>query len=155
MYQETLQFYHLWRLAVQERDEAREHLIHSLAELSQLRELLKTVSLSEEQTKPLYYSETKEETTVHKNWSYDHFSIAILMCDSDCYSFPSNQLGFIAENRIDFETYVLEIIGGVLPENGKFLQAVGEAGSLVDSLFITGLVPKWRNLPVQLSSQSP
>ncbi|KFK25290.1 hypothetical protein AALP_AA8G093400 [Arabis alpina] len=77
------------------------------------------------------------------------------ICDSDSYSFQSNKMGSGVENLRDFETVVLEMIGGVLPENVKFLQTVSEAGSLVESLFITGPIPKWRNPPVQLSSQRP
>ncbi|KAG2241280.1 hypothetical protein Bca52824_096735 [Brassica carinata] len=55
---------------------------------------------------------------------------------------------FVVENMRDYETVVLEMIGGVLPENGKFLRAVSEAGSLVESLFVAGPVPKWINPPV-------
>ncbi|KAJ4911829.1 hypothetical protein Rs2_06450 [Raphanus sativus] len=61
----------------------------------------------------------------------------------------------VVEKTRDYETVVLEMIGGVLPENGQFLKAVSEAGSLVESLFITGPVPKWKNYPVQLASQIP
>lgn len=175
MYQETRQYYHLWRLAVQERDEAREHLKHSLAELSILQEHFNTILLSEEQQIPHYYSETTDEITNHQNYSYNNFSddspsrfssassmdlvsnstvySSPEICDSDCYSLQSNAF----ENRKDFETLVLEIIGlgRVLPEDGKFQQAVIEAGSLVESLFITGPIPKWRNPPVQMLSQRP
>ncbi|KAF8080629.1 hypothetical protein N665_0932s0029, partial [Sinapis alba] len=70
-------------------------------------------------------------------------------------SFRSGQSRFVLENMRDYETLVLEKIGGTLPEYGKFLQAVSEAGSLVESLFIAGPVPKWINPPVQLSSQRP
>ncbi|EOA22435.1 hypothetical protein CARUB_v10003080mg [Capsella rubella] len=174
MYQKTLQFYHLWRLAVQERDEAREHLKHSLAELTRLQEHFNTIFLSEEQQIPHYYSEATDD---HQNYSYNNFSddspsrisSASTMdlvsnstvysspetYDSDGYSFRSNQMGF--EHTKDFETLVLEIIGlgRVLPENGKFQQAVIEAGSLVESLFLTGPIPKWRNPPVQMLSQRP
>ncbi|KAF2599013.1 hypothetical protein F2Q68_00007205 [Brassica cretica] len=59
----------------------------------------------------------------------------------------------VAEKTRDYETVVLEMIGGVLPENGKFFKAVSEAGSLVESMFVTGPVPKWKNPPVLLSSQ--
>ncbi|VVB13895.1 unnamed protein product [Arabis nemorensis] len=171
MYQETLQFYHLWRLAVQERDEAREHLKHSLTKLSQFQELFDTILLSEEQKLSLYYPQTTDEATDQFSGdSPSQFSSAPPMdfvsnsvvnnpspasCDSDSYSFQSNKMGSGVENLRDFETVVLEMIGGVLPENGKFLQTVSEAGSLVESLFITGPIPKWRNPPVQLSSQRP
>lgn len=180
MYQETYQYYHLWRLAVQERDEAREHLKQSLAELSRIQEHFNTILLSEEQQIiPHYYSETTDETADHQNYSYNNFSSnspsrfssASSMdlvsnstvysspetYDSDCYSIRSNQMGFAFQEKEDFETLVLENIGlgRVLPENGKFQQAVIEAGSLVESLFITGPIPKWRNPPVQMLSQRP
>ncbi|XP_010422918.1 PREDICTED: uncharacterized protein LOC104708119 [Camelina sativa] len=168
MYQETLQFVHLWRLAVQERDEAREHLKHSLAELSRLQECFNTIFLSEEQQIPYCYSEAKDDHQIYSynNFSDDSASSMDLVSnstvysspetyDSECYSFRSNQMA--VENRKDFETLVLEIIGlgRVLPENGKFQQAVIEAGSLVEPLFITGPIPKWRNPPVQMLSQRP
>ncbi|KAF8115754.1 hypothetical protein N665_0025s0206 [Sinapis alba] len=136
MYQETQQFYHLWRLAVQERDEAREQLMHSLAELSKLRGLLSSILLSEGKI-PSYYLEASDESTGHQNCSYNLFP-----------SVRSNQMRFVVEEMRDFETVVLEVIGGVLPEIGKFMQAVSEAGSLVESLFIAGPVPKWINPPV-------
>ncbi|KAL0709289.1 hypothetical protein Bca4012_016267 [Brassica carinata] len=163
----------MWKLAVQERDEAREHLKHSLAELSQLRELYNAVLLSEQQM-ITYYPEATDKTTCHqKNCNYDPFPgdspsrflspspsdlVSNLSVDSSPLdlSFPSNQSRSVAaENTRDYETVVLETIGGTLPEYGKFLQAVSEAGSLVESLLIAGPVPKWRNPPVQLSSQRP
>ncbi|KAJ4883130.1 hypothetical protein Rs2_33223 [Raphanus sativus] len=159
MYQEIQQFYHLWRLAVQERDEARELLMHSLAEVSKLRELFNTVLLSEGEI-PGYYIEAADESTGHQNCSYNHFTgysplnFSVNSSPLDL-SLLSNQMRFVVENMRDYETVVLEIIGGVLPENGKFLQAVSEAGSLVESLFIAGPVLRWINPPVQLSSQRP
>ncbi|AED91469.1 hypothetical protein AtNW77_Chr5g0093421 [Arabidopsis thaliana] len=181
MYQETKQFYHLWLLAVQERDEAREHLKQSLVELSRLQECFNTILLSEDQQIPHYsYSETTDETPDHqKLYSYNNFSnespsrfssassIDLVSnstvysspetYDSDCYSLRTLQMGFAFEEKKDFETLVLENIGlgRMLPENGKFQQAIIEAGSLVDSLFITGPIPKWRNPPVQMLSQRP
>lgn len=175
MHQETQRVCHLWRLAVQERDEAIEQLKHSLAKLSRLQEQLNTLWLSEEQQILHYYPEPTDETTYHQNYSYNNFSddspspfssasplefasniTSPEIHDSDCYSFRSNQMGYdVVENRRDFETVVLETIGGVLPEKGKFSQAVKNAGQLLESLFITGPVPKWRNPPVQMSSQIP
>ncbi|KAJ0266007.1 Uncharacterized protein HA466_0000770 [Hirschfeldia incana] len=125
MYGKTQQFYHLWRLAVQERDEAREQLIHSLAELSNY---------------DLFFGDSPSNFSVNSS----PLELSVL----------SNQMRSVEKMR-DYETVVLEMIGGVLPENGKFLQAVSEAGSLVESLFIAGPVPKWINPPVQLSSQRP
>ncbi|KAF3503793.1 hypothetical protein F2Q69_00045139 [Brassica cretica] len=152
MYQETQQLYQLWRLAIQERDEAREQLMHSLAELSQLRELLNTILLSKEKIRS-YYLEPADESTGHQNFSYNlfpgdspsNFSVNSSPLD---LSVLSNQMRFVVENMRDYETVVLEMIGGVLPENGKFLRAVSEAGSLVESLFVAGPVPKWINPPV-------
>ena len=152
MYQETQQLYQLWRLAIQERDEAREQLMHLLAELSQLRELLNTVLLSKEKIGS-YYLEAADESTGYQNCSYNLFpgdspsNFSVNSCPLDL-SVLSNQMCFVVENMRDYETVVLEMIGGVLPENGKFLQAVSEAGSLVESLFVAGPVPKWINPPV-------
>ncbi|KAG2334375.1 hypothetical protein Bca52824_005555 [Brassica carinata] len=158
MNQESLQIYQLWRLAVQERDEAREHLKHSLAELSQLRELYSAVLLSEQQQMTTYYPEAIDETTCHQNCNYRPFP-GILRRGSCLFhrriSFRSNQSRVGVESTRDYETVVLEMIGGTLPEYGKFLQAVSEVGSLVESLFIAGPVPKWINPPVLLSSQRP
>ncbi|KAJ4866543.1 hypothetical protein Rs2_12256 [Raphanus sativus] len=171
MYQESLQIYHMWRLAVQERDEAREHLKHSLAELSQLRELYDAVLLTEQQM-ITYYPEAIDVTTCHQKCNYDHFPgdypsrflspspsdpVSNLSVDSSPLdlSVPANQSrSVVAENMRDYETIVLETIGGTLPEYGKFLQAVSEAGSLVESLLVTGPVPKWRNPPVLLSGNN-
>ncbi|CAN6805664.1 unnamed protein product [Brassica oleracea] len=172
MNQESLQIYQLWRLAVQERDEAREHLKHSLAELSQLRELYSAVLLSEQQQMTTYYPEAIDETTCHQNCNYRPFpgdspSRFLSLSPSDLVSnlsvdstpldlsFRSNQSRVGVESTRDYETVVLEMIGGTLPEYGKFLQAVSEVGSLVESLFIAGPVPKWINPPVLLSSQRP
>ncbi|CAF2353794.1 unnamed protein product [Brassica rapa] len=122
MYQETQQLYQLWRLAIQERDEAREQLMHSLAELSQLRELLNTVLLSKEKIRS-YYLEPADESTGHQNYSYDLFpgespsNFSVNSCPLDL-SVLSNQMCFVVENMRDYETVVLEMIGGVLPENG-------------------------------------
>ncbi|KAJ0260721.1 Uncharacterized protein HA466_0039850 [Hirschfeldia incana] len=164
MYQESLQIYHMWKLAVQERDEAREHLKHSLAELYQLRELYDAVLLSEQQM-ITYYPEATDVTTCHQNCNYDPFpgdSLPQFLTPSPSdlvsnlsvesfpldLSFPSNQSRSAAENMRDYETVVLEMIGGTLPEYGKFLQAVSESGSLVKSLFVASPVPKWLNPPV-------
>ncbi|KAH0887985.1 hypothetical protein HID58_050414 [Brassica napus] len=172
MYQESLEIYQLWRLAIQERDEAREHLKHSLAELSQLRELYNAVLLSEQQQMITYYPEATDQTTCHQSCNYNHFpgdspSRFLSLSPSDLVSnlnvdstpldlsFRSNQSRVGVESTRDYETVVLEMIGGTLPEYGKFLQAVSEVGSLVESLFIAGPVPKWRNPPVLLSSQRP
>ena len=166
MNQESLQIYQLWRLAVQERDEAREHLKHSLAELSQLRELYNAVLLSEQQQMTTYYPEATDQTTCHQSCNYNHFPgdspspsdlVSNLSVDSTPLdlSFRSNQSRLGVESTRDYETVVLAMIGGTLPEYGKFLQAVSEVGSLVESLFIAGPVPKWINPPVLLSSQRP
>ncbi|KAG2309961.1 hypothetical protein Bca52824_021518 [Brassica carinata] len=167
MHQETLHFYNLWKLAIQERDEAREQLMHSLAEASQLRQLFNTILWYEEQIR-CHQPEATDETT--QNCNHDHFPVdspsrfsyassldhvsSVISSPLDL-SFRSSQMHCVVEKTRDYETVVLEMIGGVLPENGKFLQAVSEAGSLVESLFITGPVPKWRSPPVQLASQRP
>ncbi|CAN7121091.1 hypothetical protein BRARA_B00336 [Brassica rapa] len=165
MHQETLHYYNLWKLAVQERDEAKEQLMQSLAEASQLRQLFDTLLLYEEQIR-CHQPETKDETT--QNCNHNHFPVdspsrlsspSPLDFGSSVYSspldptFPSSQMHVVAEKTRDYETVVLEMIGGVLPENGKFFKAVSEAGSLVESMFVTGPVPKWKNPPVLLSSQ--
>ncbi|KAL1207908.1 hypothetical protein V5N11_029605 [Cardamine amara subsp. amara] len=171
MHQETLRVFHLWKLAEQETEESREQLKHSLAKLAKLQEKLNTLLLYEEQQIPHYYTQGPEpidETTYQQNYSYNNFSddspspfssasplefasnlTSPEIHDSDCYSLRSNQMGYVVENRRDFETVVLENIGGVLPEKGKFSQAVKNAGQLLESLFITGPVPKWRNPPFQ------
>ncbi|KAJ0233920.1 Uncharacterized protein HA466_0279290 [Hirschfeldia incana] len=167
MHQETLHYYHLWKLAVQERDEAREQLIHSLAEASQLRQLFNTILWYEEQI-PCHQTKATDETT--QNCNYNHFPVDSPSRFSSAspldhvssvnsspldLSFGSSQMNVVVEKARDYETVVLEMIGGMLPENGKFLQAVSEAGSLVEPLFITGPVPKWKTPPVQFASQKP
>ncbi|CAH8357389.1 unnamed protein product [Eruca vesicaria subsp. sativa] len=169
MHQETLHYYKLWKLAVQERDEAREHLMHSLAEVSQLQQLFNTILWYDEQIQ-CHQPEVTDETTQNCNYIHfpgdspsrfssasplDHVS-SVNSSPLDLTFRPSQMQQVVDEKPRDYETVVLEMIGGVLPENGKFLQAVSEAGSLVESsLFITGPVPKWKNPPVQLSSQRP
>ncbi|KAF8082841.1 hypothetical protein N665_0805s0011 [Sinapis alba] len=155
MHQETLHYYNLWKLVIQERDEAREHLMHSLAEVSQLRQLFNTILWYEEKIQ-CHQPEATDETSQNCNRNHspvDHVS-SVNSSPLDL-RFRSSQMHCVVENVRDYETDVLEVMGGVLPENGKFLQAVSEAGSLVESLFITGPVPRWRNPPVQLTSQRP
>ncbi|CAN8287374.1 unnamed protein product [Cochlearia groenlandica] len=151
MYQkETLQeLSSLWTEAVREREEANQRLQHSIIELSQLQYslLINTMFLSDQEQ--YYYSQAaiEEETNNNNNLqnvNHNHFS-------------ENSTSRFSYAPPLDFESVVLEMVGGggALPENGKFVEAVKTAGKSLESLFITGSVPKWRNSPVQVSNQRP
>ncbi|KAI3995334.1 hypothetical protein MKX01_032136 [Papaver californicum] len=45
--------------------------------------------------------------------------------------------------------------GKVLPQNGKLLQSVMEAGPLLQTLLLAGPLPRWRNPPPQQTLQLP
>ncbi|KAI6671138.1 hypothetical protein NL676_006023 [Syzygium grande] len=61
-------------------------------------------------------------------------------------------LGFLNSgevNTVDRASDVIDdlVMGKALPERGKFLQAVMEAGPLLQTLFWSGTLPRWRNPP--------
>ncbi|XP_024004152.1 uncharacterized protein LOC18026851 [Eutrema salsugineum] len=174
MYEEILQDLSCQlTIAHREKHESSERLRQSLLQIAKLEKLVNNILLSgQQQVPPYYYTEAIDETNRLQNCNYIHFSgdspsgfsIASpldnfvssppgendspAISDSASYGSSSNQMGFDVHNRRDFETVVLEIIGGVLPENGKFFHSVSEAGQLLQSLLVTGPVPKWINPPV-------
>ncbi|CAA7042216.1 unnamed protein product [Microthlaspi erraticum] len=174
MHQEILQELSILLAAtVRERDEASERVRYLLAEVAQLQKLINNILLLDGQQVSHYYYPMEETNRHHiSGESQSPFFVASplevvvsdpagisspAISDAGSHSYSSNQMGFDGQNGKDFETIVLETIGhgGVLPENGKFLQAVNEAGQVLESLIRTGRVPKWRNPPVRVSGQRP
>ncbi|KAK4783854.1 hypothetical protein SAY86_018222 [Trapa natans] len=73
-----------------------------------------------------------------------------LASSSDSFLFV-NQLpnGPITSSKIDYRPCIIDHLakGKVLPPKGKLLQAVTDAGPLLQTLLLAGPLPRWRNPP--------
>ncbi|XP_078429377.1 uncharacterized protein LOC144701441 [Wolffia australiana] len=68
--------------------------------------------------------------------------------------------GITGDRRLGEEDETMEMTGRALPkkdlpERGRLLQAVIEAGPLLETLLVAGSLPKWRNPPPLLPFQPP
>ncbi|XP_068669444.1 uncharacterized protein [Aristolochia californica] len=67
------------------------------------------------------------------------------------------QQGFPTPTHIDPASLIIDQLAmkKKLPERGKFLDAVSNAGPLLKNLLVAGPLPQWRNPPPQQSFQIP
>lgn len=61
----------------------------------------------------------------------------------------NNQVNSVVVPKLDQESLIIDNLakGRVLPQKGKFLQAVLQAGPLLQTLLVAGPLPQWRNPP--------
>lgn len=78
--------------------------------------------------------------------------------DSSIMGFSGNNLVITPPTKVvDQGTLIIDNLakGRPLPRKGKLLQAVIEAGPLLQTLLVSGSLPQWRNPPGSLTHQIP
>ncbi|XP_075521269.1 uncharacterized protein LOC142554485 [Primulina tabacum] len=70
---------------------------------------------------------------------------------------PNSRVASEVMPRFDEGSFVIDnlVRGRPLPQQGRFLQAVLDAGPLVHTLFMAGPLPRWRNPPQLQPAQIP
>ncbi|XP_073271033.1 uncharacterized protein [Primulina huaijiensis] len=70
---------------------------------------------------------------------------------------PNSRVTSEVMPRFDEGSFVIDnlVRGRPLPQRGRFLQAVLDAGPLVHTLFMAGPLPRWRNPPQLQAAQIP
>ncbi|KAK8493294.1 hypothetical protein V6N13_024732 [Hibiscus sabdariffa] len=125
MHQHTTNvLYQLLAEACRERDEAKQQLKKSMAEVSELKQLLNKLL-------PPFQTNSTADSCIRPRMSRDsgHGRFPIGECSS---------IGKVIDTLIK---------GKPLPERGRLLEAVVETAPLLETLMITGQVPNWRNPP--------
>ncbi|PIN26294.1 hypothetical protein CDL12_00953 [Handroanthus impetiginosus] len=132
------QLINLLKFAIQERDEAR----------NQLNKLLNSFSTIQAERKA-----NSSRTESSNSLSFDAVSSPELISNINFVQ-DSNVL---KTNNLDSGTLAIDnlVKGRVLPQKGKFLQAVLEAGPLLQTLLVAGPLPRWRNPPRLEAFQVP
>ncbi|XP_057458725.1 uncharacterized protein LOC130749392 isoform X2 [Lotus japonicus] len=154
----------LLQIAYQERDQAREQL-HSLAKklvpansnalLENLPEFPPAIKANSSFTKsnsPSNISSSPVTPLLQPVSPSPEFSNVNVNVVDNHYNF-----GFQKPATIDFESSVIDYLakGKVLPQKGKLVEAVRDAGSLLETLLVAGPLPKWRNPPPLTSLKIP
>ncbi|PIN23966.1 hypothetical protein CDL12_03311 [Handroanthus impetiginosus] len=158
------QLIHLLKYAIQERDEAR----------NQLNKLLKnpislTTKAESYPTIPLFQPESPlvktakanssitESNSLSETYNYRSHGSSPVESLLDAVSSPDfsninlvvNQPLVQDSPKVDQGSLIIDnlVKGRVLPQKGKFLQAVLQAGPLLQTLLVAGPLPRWRNPP--------
>ncbi|MCE3051293.1 hypothetical protein HAX54_049351 [Datura stramonium] len=158
------QLIQLLKMVCQERDEARGQLQKLLNNLDN--PLVKATKANSSITESNSLSETYNYQSVESFFdavSSPEFS-NMNMADSNPVAYV-NQLPLAHDNcrpprvapKVDKASLVIDsfVKGKPLPQQGKLLQAVLEAGPLLQTLLVSGQLPQWRNPPQLKPSNIP
>ncbi|CAN4101820.1 unnamed protein product [Withania somnifera] len=162
------QLIQLLKVAYQERDEAKDHLQKLLNKINQSQIYVDSPLVKD----PKANSSTIESNSLSETYNYQsHNSSSPVESFLDVVSSPELSNGVnvadyppLVNNNIipvscavvsqevpkfDQGSLVIESLvkGKILPQQGKFLQAVLEAGPLLQTLLVAGPLPRWRNPP--------
>ncbi|KAK4367233.1 hypothetical protein RND71_015113 [Anisodus tanguticus] len=155
------QLIQLIKIAYQERDEARDHLQKLLNKINQSQIHVDTTiesnSLSETYNHHSHNSSSPVESFLDVV-SSPELSNGINVADSNALGFVNPPLVnnsiipvFVPQEvpKVDQASLVIDSLvkGKTLPQQGKFLQVVLEAGPLLQTLLVAGPLPRWRNPP--------
>ncbi|KAL5581076.1 hypothetical protein UlMin_013518 [Ulmus minor] len=173
----TKNLLNLLKIAYKERDEAREQLQKIKLMVSNKNQPEIPTILPPNQPESPLFLPTKANSSITESNSlsetYNHQSHGSSPVDSllDAVSSPefsnfnmadSNNLGFVNQqfvqdynilptnlNKIDHGSVLIDnlLMGKPLPQKGKLLQSVMDAGPLLQTLLVAGPLPRWRNPP--------
>ncbi|XP_016514301.1 uncharacterized protein LOC107831089 [Nicotiana tabacum] len=159
------QLMQLLNMVCQERDEAKDHLQKLLNNLSHVQvdnsPYLKAKKANSSITESNSLSETHNNRS-HNSSLVDAFNDAVSspefsnnnMADSNPVAYDCNvRFSDNCVPKVDEATLVIDnlVKGKTLPQKGKLLKSVIEAGPLLQTLLVSGQLPQWRN-PPQLKS---
>ncbi|XWS55714.1 hypothetical protein CRYUN_Cryun09bG0024100 [Craigia yunnanensis] len=190
MHQETANvLYQLLSETCQERDEAREQLKRSVAEISELKKLLNKLLPSNSAETSSVVSHVQPDnrnqeilkgnldikgsdiiSEAYNNYSddssaadgmisrtlfnanlTDSSNLALMKKSFVQDSGGRSQMGkfSLKDMPVNPDSKVIDTLakGKTLPEKGRFLEAVLDTAPLLETLMVTGLLPKWRNPP--------
>lgn len=141
------QLIRLLKFAIQERDEARTQFHKLLNQTSPLPDI------------PLFQPGNPNSSITESNTLSDPYGSS----PYDVVSSPEfSNINVAAASQplipeIDHESLIIDSLakGRVLPQKGKFLQAVLQAGPLLQPLMVAGPLPRWRNPPQMQPFQIP
>ncbi|XVE61818.1 hypothetical protein DITRI_Ditri06bG0069700 [Diplodiscus trichospermus] len=170
MHQETTNvLYQLLSDACHERDEARAQLKRSMAEISELKKLLNKIlpsNLAETSSVVSHVqadNRNQDDSCTDNGISgkllnaslIDSSNLVLLKNPFVQDSNGRTQMGQFSSNglAVDHASKVIDALvkGKPLPDKGRFLEAVFDTAPLLETLVITGQLPKWRNPPPLLS----
>ncbi|KAL3850709.1 hypothetical protein ACJIZ3_012591 [Penstemon smallii] len=141
----------LLKLTMQERDEAKEQLQKLLNKTTNT---LTTNTENFPVIKPNSTSIT-ESNSLSETYNYHSSPVESFF---DTVSSPEfSNINLVVEPKLDHASLIIDNIvkGKVLPQKGKFLQSVLEAGPLLQTLLVAGPLPRWRNPPQLQPFQIP
>lgn len=157
----------LLKLAYQERDEARDQLqklLNKLMPSSPTTELQPMIPHHPQPESPLMIAAAKANSsitessslsdTLHGSSPLDPFIDAVTSPEFSSINMADSgsNLGILNHPyvaKIDASATVIDklVEGKTLPQKGKLLEAVMESGPLLQTLFVAGPLPRWRNPP--------
>ncbi|GFS37394.1 enabled-like protein [Actinidia rufa] len=144
------------KIAYQERDEARDQL-HKLLNKAMPCEFFTPLP----QMKPAKANSTVTESNSFGSSPmdslFDSVSSPEQLSNVNVES-PGNLAAFVNRPFVGDQSGLViekEMNGKSLPQKGKFLQAVLEAGPLLQTLLMRGPLPRWRNTPLFQPLQIP
>ncbi|XP_060215930.1 uncharacterized protein LOC132643517 [Lycium barbarum] len=157
------QLIQLLKMVCQERDEARDQLQKLLNKLDN--PLVKATKANSSITESNSLSETYNYQSHYSSPVESFFDAVsspefsnINMADSNPVTYVNQPLAndnYVPQlaPKVDNATLVIDsyVKGKTLPQQGKLLKAVLEAGPLLQTLLVSGQLPQWRN-PPQLKS---
>lgn len=155
------QLIHLLKLAIHERDEARyqlHKLLNNPMSLTTTIEHLPIVPLMKPGKANTALTESNTLSETYNYHSHGSSPVESLFDPVPSPEFSnmnlvlqdSNNQGNVGNvSMIDQGSLIIDnlVKGKVLPEKGKLLQAVIEAGPLLKTLLVAGSLPRWRNPP--------
>ncbi|XP_009615276.1 uncharacterized protein LOC107764570 [Nicotiana tabacum] len=167
------QLIQLLNMVCQERDEAKDQLQKLLNKLSHVQvdnsPHLKDKKANSSITQSNSFSETHNNQS-HNSSPIDAFNDAVSspefsnnnMADSNTVAYDCN-VRFLDNcvpqlvPKVDEATLVIDnlVKGKTLPQKGKLLKSVIEAGPLLHTLLVSGQLPQWRNPPQLKSFNAP
>ncbi|KAK6144564.1 hypothetical protein DH2020_021384 [Rehmannia glutinosa] len=163
------QLIHLLKFAIQERDEARNQLnkllnkpkteyFPAIPQFQTDTNFLKPGKANSSITESNSLSETHNYGQSHNSSPVESLFDAVSSPEFSNINFVVNQQQpLIVAPKIDRESLIIDSLvkGRVLPQKGKFLQAVLETGPLLQTLLVAGPLPRWRNPPQMQPFQIP
>ncbi|KAK4356568.1 hypothetical protein RND71_025539 [Anisodus tanguticus] len=145
------QLIQLLKMVCQERDEAKDQLHKLLINRKANSSITESNSLSETYNYQSHYSSPVE--SFFDAVTSPEFS-NINMADSNTVAYVNQPLAHDnclpqVSLKVDKATLVIDsyVKGKPLPQQGKLLKAVLEAGPLLQTLIVSGQLPQWRNPP--------
>ncbi|GFP82361.1 hypothetical protein PHJA_000379200 [Phtheirospermum japonicum] len=129
---------HLLKYALQERDEAKNHLHNLLNKNNISFSLIKA------------NSSVTESNSLSETYNYHSPVDSLFDAGVSSSEILNNQLDpVLLLPKIDQGSLIIDNLakGRVLPQKGRLLQAVLQAGPLLQTLLVAGPLPRWRNPP--------